>query len=303
MCLLLKRYVVDQSHLLMHQAMLGDRIRLAAYDRALARVLRPGAVVADVGAGALALTALALRHGAGHVFAVEADPQMAEVAERVIAANGWRRTVTLVHGDARLVRLPRQVDVVVAEMMGNLGPEEDMPGILDAVARRNLRPGGTVVPGRLLTHLAPAQLDEGWGIWREDFLGMRLDVVQEFVQPRAHLHFFTSPPTLLGTPVTFASPARRGRGRAATVLPEVSMRRPGRLDAVLGFFTATLAPGIELSNFPSYPGCNWAVWVWPLRHTAVAASDVMRLTVLRPEDVRDVTGWRLDCQLLKKGSA
>ena len=52
------------------------------------------------------------------------------------------------------------------------------------------------------------------------------------------------------------------------------------LGRFLGYFTADLAPGVELSDFPSYPGCNWAVWVWPLRHTAVAAGDVLRLTVL-----------------------
>jgi protein arginine N-methyltransferase 1 len=288
----------------MHQAMLGDRVRLEAYDRALARRVHPGDVVADVGAGTLVLTALALRHGARHVYAVEADPQMAAVAERLVEANGWRRQVTLVQGDARTVRLPERVDVVVAEMMGNLGPEEDMCRVLGAVARHNLRPGGRIVPEQLRTSFAPVQLDgEGWGVWTDDFLGMRLDVVQELVEPQAHLHFVTRPPTFLAEPAVVACAPGSARTAFPGVLPELTVHTRGRLHAVLGYFTAVLAPGVELSDFPSYPGCNWAVWVWPLRHTAVAAGDVLRLTVLPGEAGRVVTDWRLDCHLLRKGAA
>src|SRR5262245_7239545 len=174
---------MDQRNLTMHQVMLGDRVRLDAYDKALSEVVTPGAVVADIGAGTLALTALALRHGAGHVYAVEADPQLAAVAERIVEASGWRDRVTVVEGDARLVRLPQKVDVIVAELMGNLGPEEDMSRLLQVVARRSLRPGGAIVPQRLVTELAPVQFDdEGWGVWRDGFLDMRLDVVQEYVE-------------------------------------------------------------------------------------------------------------------------
>jgi hypothetical protein len=295
---------VDQRHLLMHQAMLGDRVRLEAYDRALAQAVRPGDLVTDVGAGTLALTALALRHGAAHVYAVEADPQMAAVGQRVIETNGWQRRVTLVQGDARTVRLPERADVVVAEMMGNLGPEEDMCPVMGAVVRHNLHPGGRLIPERLLTHFAPAQLDgEGWGIWTDDFLGMRLDVVQHLLEPRAHLHFFTRPPTLLAEPAAVACSPRTAHRPSPGVLPELTVHTPGRLHAVLGYFTAVLAPGITLSNFPSYPGCNWAVWVWPLRHTAVAAGDVLRLAVLPGADARLVTDWRLDCHLLRQGAA
>src|SRR5262245_3702819 len=139
----------------MHQAMLGDRPRLRAYDQALEQAVKPDDVVIDVGAGTLALTLLALRHGAGHVYAVEAGRAMAEVAQRVITANDLEGRVSLLQGDARGLRLATRADVVVAELMGNLGPEEAMAEVVAAVARRNLRPEGRVVPRRLRTWLAP----------------------------------------------------------------------------------------------------------------------------------------------------
>jgi hypothetical protein len=56
--------------------------------------------------------------------------------------------------------------------------------------------------------------------------------------------------------------------------------------------------GVTLSNFPSYPGCNWAVWVWPLRHTEVQPGMVVEAKLRRPEDVRNADSWRLDCRLI-----
>lgn len=295
---------MDQRLLLMHQVMLADQPRLAAYDRALEYAVGPGDVVVDVGAGTLVLSMLALRHGADHVYAIEADPQMAAVAARIIEQNDLKGRLTLIEGDARAVRLPRKADVVVSEMMGNLGPEEEMAEVLGVVVRRNLKPGGRVVPHRLTTMLAPIQFDnEGWGIWREDFYGYRLDAVRESVEPAAQLHFFQRPPVLLGSAGTIAD-SEIGDGRPTRPKPalDVPIVRTGRMHAVMGYFTATLAPGVTLSNFPSYPGCNWAVWIWPTKHTDVAAGDALRLRVHRPKGVRVATDWSLDCGLTRRGS-
>jgi enediyne biosynthesis protein CalE3 len=294
---------VEQRLLLMHQVMLADRPRLRAYDKTLEQVVGPGDVVVDVGAGMLVLSMLALRHGAGHVYAIEADPQVAAVAARIAERNDLKGRLTLIQGDARAVRLPQKVDLVVSEMMGNLGPEEEMVDIMGAVARRNLRPGGRIVPQRLVTYLAAVELDgEGWGLWGEDVLGYRLDVVQESVEPAAHLHFFQRSPTLLSTPAVIAD-SRIGAGARSRPpsAQHVPITREGSLHAIMGYFTATLAPGITISNFPTYPGCNWAVWIWPLRHVTVAPGDMLSIEVQRPRNVRLVTDWRLDCRIARQG--
>ncbi|MBF6331900.1 50S ribosomal protein L11 methyltransferase [Nocardia transvalensis] len=286
---------MDQLVLLMHQVMLSDRPRVNAYDQALKQAVEPGSVVIDVGAGTLALSLLALKHGAGHVYAIEADPEVAAVAERIIAINDVKEQLTLIQGDARAVRLPRKADVIVSEMMGNLGPEENMMRVLDTVARKNLRPNGRIIPRELTTTLAAIEFDdEGWGMWGRDFHGYRLDVVQEFAEPRAQLHFFQREPRLLSDAVPISD-------RMC-----LSITRPGNLHAVMGFFTADLIDGVSLSNFPSYQGCNWAVWIWPLRHTPVTDGDAVRVTVYRPSDSarsRVVTDWRLDCAISRGGGA
>lgn len=293
---------MDQRLLLMHQAMLADRPRLRAYDAALEQAVEPGDVVVDVGAGTLALSMLALRHGADHVYAIEADPELVAVAERIIRSNDLKSRITLVQGDARVVRLPRRANVAVAELMGNLGPEENMMGVLGAVARRNLVDGGRIVPARLTTRLVPIEFDgEGWGIWGRDFFGYQLDAVRDFAQPHAQLHFFQREPRLLGVPLAVLDEVAGGRridGRGARHRLPITER--GQLHAVVGYFAATLADGLTLANFPSYPGCNWAVWVWPVQHTPVKPGDEIRVALRSPSDGRAsrvVTEWWLDCDI------
>jgi SAM-dependent methyltransferase len=289
----------------MHQVMLADQPRIAAYDAALGQAVRPGDVVVDVGAGTLVLSMLALRHGAGHVYAIEADPQMAAVADRIATHNGLGDKVTVIQGNARAVRLPRKADVVVSEMMGNLGPEEEMAEVLAVVAKRNLKPGGRIVPERLRTVLAPIQFDgEGWGIWGDDFHGFSLDVVREYVRPAAQLHFFQRPPVQLGPAVTIADDhVGEGSSLRPRSVHRLPIQWPGRLHAVLGYFAATLAPGVTLANFPSYPGCNWAVWIWPIGHTDVAGGDVLRVELQRPKGVRVATDWTVDCSISRASAA
>ena len=293
---------MDSRTLVMHQAMLADRTRLRAYDQALAEAVRPGDIVIDVGAGLLALGMMALRHGAAHVYAVEGDPVTAAVAARIADDNGLSGKLTVLQGDACTVDLPERADVIVAELMGNIGPEEQMPEILAAVAGRALAPGGRVVPQRLTTTLTAIEFDdEGWGVWSGGALGYRLDAVQDYVEPTAHLHFFQRTPKLLSAPVSIGDSVLGSTARGVTSSPRrLRVRKPGTLHAVMGSFTASLGPGITLSNFPSYPGCNWGVWIWPLRHTPVVEGDTLRVRVLVPEGVRVATDWRLECGISRR---
>lgn len=291
---------MDERLLLMHQVMLGDRTRLSAYDRALEHAVQPGDVVVDVGAGLLPLSLLALKHGARHVYALEADPRTALLAREIVARNRLRERVTVLEGDARLSRLPERADVLVSEMMGNLGPEEEMAAIVAAVARNNLRPGARVVPQRLVTRLQAVELDESWGVWQRPVAGYSLSAVADHASGATQLHFFQRPPRLLTDAATIAD-SRMGeadRSRSGTLRLTVS--KVGTLHAVIGYFTATLAPGIELSNFPSYPGCNWAVCVWPMQPTDVVPGDDVRVEVHRPHHVRVATDWRINCGLARK---
>ena len=78
-----------------HASLLGDPHRMAAYERAIRAVVKPGAIVLDVGTGTGVLAMMAARCGARRVHAVESMP-IERAARALVAANGLSERV-LVH--------------------------------------------------------------------------------------------------------------------------------------------------------------------------------------------------------------
>ena len=122
--------------------------------------MRPGDVVLDLGTGSGVLAIAAARAGARRVYAVEAS-DIAEVAQRVFAANGVTDTVTLVPGWSREIELPEPADLLVAELIGNEPFEEEiLETTLDA-RRRLLKPDARLIPHSLTLLARPLRLPEG----------------------------------------------------------------------------------------------------------------------------------------------
>lgn len=136
-----------------HRKMLADRLRSQAFAAALRQVIVPGqSTVADIGAGTGILGFMARRLGAREVHLVE-QGDVLELAARLATDNGidglhfWQAHSTEILD-------PPQVDVVVAEILGNFALEENALETL-ADARRFLRPGGVLIPSRLEQWIAP----------------------------------------------------------------------------------------------------------------------------------------------------
>ena len=140
--------------------MLHDDRRTGDYLAAIGQAVQPGDVVLDIGTGSGVLAIAATRAGARRVYAVEAS-DIAEVAERVFAANGVTDAVTLVPGWSRQIELPEPADLLVAELIGNEPLEEEiLETTLDA-RRRLLKPGARLIPHTLTLLARPLRIPEG----------------------------------------------------------------------------------------------------------------------------------------------
>ncbi len=82
-----------------HRRMLADPHRMDAYERAIRRLVRPGDVVLDLGAGTGILAMLAARAGAARVHAVESMP-IARLAADLVRENRLGDRVTVHEADA-----------------------------------------------------------------------------------------------------------------------------------------------------------------------------------------------------------
>jgi len=106
---------------LWHFLMLGDEARNAAYDAAIRRAVKPGALVLDIGTGSGLLAMMAARAGARHVFACEAEPLLAEKAQEIVRSNGLGDRITIIAKRSLDLRvgqdLPRKADLLVSEIV------------------------------------------------------------------------------------------------------------------------------------------------------------------------------------------
>ncbi len=238
-----------------HRGYLADASRLRAFEQAIKNVVSPDDAVLDLGSGTGVLGLLALRAGARHVYAVDGSA-MANVTRSILRANGGADRATVLRAHSQRVELPEPVDVVVADQLGAFGVEA---GAFEAFAdarRRHLRPGGTLVPGRIDLSVAPVESTEAWsdvGFWDEPRSGIDISPVGRLAR---NVRYFTSvgADDLLGAPGVVASAdpgdpcAMPARG---TVV--LGIERAGTLHGLAGWFDAHLAPGIAITNGPLAP--------------------------------------------------
>ena len=127
--------------------MFADPVRGAAYLSAVRESVRPGMVVADVGAGPGVLGIYAATLGARRVFLVEPDASV-NAARALAEENGVADRVEVIRASSTEIELPERADVIVSDLRGvtpfhgrHLQAAADM-------RRRLLAPGGVCIPRR-----------------------------------------------------------------------------------------------------------------------------------------------------------
>jgi SAM-dependent methyltransferase len=283
---------------LYYQSMLADERRMRRYQAAIEAVVRPGDVVVDLGTGLGVLAMMAARAGAAKVYAVEVRPQVVSVARAVIEANGLADRVIVIQSDAMDVDLPEPVDVIVNELIGDFGTDENIQECVRAVADRSLKPGGRVLPSRLTTWLVGVTYEhELRGVYGRDFHGMDLRAaLADPFAPEAIMHGLLRRPKELTTSARVEDWTFGRDMPARDYEPPVSLEvtEAGELQGFAGYFKCELAPGIELDNYPCYPGCHWVNWHWPVTPPlAVAPGDRLDGVLTMPR-MTLASCWRLD---------
>lgn len=235
-----------------HRRYLSDAVKIAAFRRAIAEVLRPGMVVCDLASGTSILGLFACEAGAARVYSIEMTG-MVEVARAVAAANGFGGRLIPILGSSTEVRLPERVDAIICDQIGHFGVEAGLIQFGVDARERFLEPGGVMLPARVHLHVAPVDVPEQSALvefWTGRPAGFDLSPVRRWASNT-------------GYPATFASdallglPAQAGSFDMLTVTTaplklsaRLVIERPGTLHGIGGWFSAQLSPTVSLSNGP-----------------------------------------------------
>jgi predicted RNA methylase len=141
---------------------LVDRKRTLAFRAAIEKVVRPGDVVVEVGAGTGILSLFAAAAGASRVVAVEIDPVLARTLRDTVCANGLDDVIDVVQGDALLVEMPR-ADVVIGELVETGLLDEMQVAVMNGLHERGVIGTGTrLVPESYRTSVQLAATDSSF---------------------------------------------------------------------------------------------------------------------------------------------
>jgi len=138
-----------------HTLMLGDRLRMTAFQAAIREVVRPGSVVLDLGTGTGILARWALEAGAERVYGIDFNDLVLATAVERMASAGLAARFHPVHGMSFDIELPERVGVIISETLGNLADNEGCVRILADARARFLAPGGVLIPSHVESYLVP----------------------------------------------------------------------------------------------------------------------------------------------------
>lgn len=254
-----------------HFSMLNDHDRNAAYQRAIAATVKPGDLVLDIGTGSGLLAMLAAEAGAALVVTCEAEPMVADVAQRVIAANGFDgmvRVVNKLSTDLRIgVDLPAKADVLVTEIFDCALLGEYALPTLDHARRELLTSDARIVPGKGRLW---GQLVQSTRLHAHNHVSTACGFDVSHFNELSSLEYFS---TYLNNHEhrTLSEPfplLDLDFGQDCPVAQDLVKAMPtadGDCDAVAIWFELDLGPGVSLSNSPQDHLTHWrqAVQTFP----------------------------------------
>lgn len=127
------------------QDCLFDTKRTQNFLKAIRSTVKKGDVVVDAGSGSGVLGLFAARAGAKKVYCIEASHRFIEIIQKNATLNGFSKIIETIHGDATKIKLPRQVDVIICELLSTGLFYEPEIQVINHL-RTFLKPGGRIIP-------------------------------------------------------------------------------------------------------------------------------------------------------------
>ena len=280
-----------------HRQYLADRIRLDAFEAALASVVKPGHVVLDLASGTGIMGLLACRAGAKRVYSIEMGG-MISIARDVARTNGFEDRVVFIKGHSLDVNLPEKVDVVVADQIGNFGFNAGIIQYFTDARHRFLNPEGVTLPHQMSLILAPVEspdLFDQVEFWNTSPAGFDFRPVRELAANTGY-QVDLDPRSVCGNAVAIAevnlnhASTKTFHGEATAIIS-----RSAVLHGLGGWFTAELAKGIGITNSPLDPAKIHRRQVFfPIdRAVAVAEGDLVKIRMtVRPFEM--IVNWNIE---------
>ena len=133
--------------------------RNASYRDAIARTVKPGDTVADLGCGVGVLGLFCLEAGAARVWGIDSSDAI-HLARDTMARAGVSDRYECIPASTFRTVLPEQVDLIICDHVGFFGLDYGIIQMMRDARRRLLKPGGAMIPQALDLMVAGVSSDD-----------------------------------------------------------------------------------------------------------------------------------------------
>lgn len=250
----------------LQRKLIGDTVRNEAFARAIQTAVQPDSNVIDLGAGTGFLGFLAARAGAKSVTCIESG-DIIDTAKKLAKRNGITG-INFMHQHSTAIKKLPPADILISETLGNYALEEN---IIESVedAKRFLKPGATIIPGKVTQMVCPVvtdRLQKEIDVWAPGF-DLQFDEARTITLNNIYVK------TVKKDDLLAESGAIRPFDHIDFSLKNQSVRsaleswkvdRPVTVSGFALWWEAELLPGITLSTSPMEKPTHWEQIYLPL---------------------------------------
>lgn len=284
------------------ERMLADKPRMDFYHTAIARHVKPGDRVVDLGTGTGILAAFAARRGAAQVYAIDHSSILEHA--KTLAAHNRMANIEFIATHSQEFKVDERVDVILHEQMGDCLFDESMVANITDLRERVLKPGGLILPSRFELYCEPVQIKNSRVvpfIWELEVKGYDYSCLERHrPQEPEYYHLCSTDRGLiahfLGTAVPLLSLDLHTIEESALPLTLRFARtvvNPGRLDGLVVYFRALVDDDLSLSSAPLDPdrAPHWGFRILRTEQETFGFGDVIDIT-LNVARWPDLDSWR-----------
>lgn len=233
--------------------MIADRARFEAYSNAIAKAVRVGDAVLEIGCGPGVFGLLACQAGARKVYAIDSE-EIVHFARELADANGCADRMEFIQSDSRKVQLPEAVNVIVSDIRGSLPFFGHAIASIEDARKRFLAPGGRLIPQRDTLKAALIDASEFYSKlvspWLKASPGLDLSSSVSLLLNGSYTNNFDSDQLLTETEIWGVLDYSAGAKLCAAADLSFSVSRAGIGHGLCLWFDAELMDGIGYSSGP-----------------------------------------------------
>lgn len=266
-----------------HIGYISDAVRTEHFRRAIAQAIRPGDVVVDVGCGFAVLGLMCLEAGAARVWGIDRTDAI-EIARETARRAGFGDRYHCIREHSFRAEVPEPADVIICDHVGYFGFDYGVIETIGDARRRFLKPGGTVIPGRITLQLAgisSAECRSKAEAWTAAEIPASYHWLREYGINSKHPHTFPDSAVLTGQCDLGIIDLTAENPEHMLYEVELTASRDGALDGLGGWFDCELVPGVCMTNSPLSASRISRDQVFLAFDTSIAvkAGDVIHATV------------------------